>query len=412
MKINRTILPNGLRIVHHQDTDTRMVAVNTLYKVGSRNESPDHTGFAHLFEHLMFGGSVNIPDYDKELQAACGENNAYTDVDFTNYYVTIPAQNIETAFWLESDRMLSLAFTPESLEVQRKVVMEEFKQNYINQPYGDISHLLFSAIYKVHPYRWPTIGLNLNHIADATMDEVKAFFRKHYRPDNAIIAVDGNISWERTQELIEKWYGDIRPEKPSEMCDVISQEPQQLRQRRRTVRRNVPNSLIIIAFNIPKVTEPEFKVCDMLSDVMANGKSSRFYRHLVEDRKLFLSLDASVIGRIDNGLLLIEGVLPDGADVDLCEQAIWDELEPIRKDLVDEKELQKLKNKFESNHHLQCVNYLQRAQNLAHYEAYGDAHLIDTEVERYQAISNDNLRAAARKFLTKKNSTVLRYLSK
>ena len=389
-----------------------MVAVNTLYKVGSRNESPDHTGFAHLFEHLMFGGSVNIPDYDKELQAACGENNAYTDVDFTNYYVTIPAQNIETAFWLESDRMLSLAFTPESLEVQRKVVMEEFKQNYINQPYGDISHLLFSAIYKVHPYRWPTIGLNLNHIADATMDEVKAFFRKHYRPDNAIIAVDGNISWERTQELIEKWYGDIRPEKPSEMCDVISQEPQQLRQRRRTVRRNVPNSLIIIAFNIPKVTEPEFKVCDMLSDVMANGKSSRFYRHLVEDRKLFLSLDASVIGRIDNGLLLIEGVLPDGADVDLCEQAIWDELEPIRKDLVDEKELQKLKNKFESNHHLQCVNYLQRAQNLAHYEAYGDAHLIDTEVERYQAISNDNLRAAARKFLTKKNSTVLRYLSK
>lgn len=412
MKINRTTLANGLRIVHQEDRTTQMVAVNTLYRVGSRNESPDHTGFAHLFEHLMFGGSVNVPDYDKELQSACGENNAYTDVDFTNYYVTIPSRNIETAFWLESDRMLSLAFTPQSLEVQRKVVMEEFKQNYINQPYGDLAHILFSSIYKVHPYRWPTIGLKISHIADATMDEVKDFFHRFYRPDNAIISVVGNISWTRTKQLIEKWYGDICPDAfAADSSNRIPPEPPQERQRRRTVRRKVPNSVIIIAFRIPKVTSDEFRVCDMLSDVMANGKSSRFYCHLVEDRKLFLSVDASVTGRIDGGLLLVEGILPEGADVDVCEQAIWDELRPILSELSDDRELEKLKNKFESNHYLQGSNYLQRAQNLAHYEAYGDACLIDSEVERYCAITASQLRDAARKYLTKKNSTVLRYLA-
>lgn len=423
MRINRATLPNGLRIVHHEDRNTQMVAVNTLYKVGSRNESPLHTGFAHLFEHLMFGGSIHIADYDRALQQACGENNAYTDVDFTNYYVTVPAQNVETAFWLESDRMLSLAFTPESLEVQRKVVMEEFKQNYINQPYGDLSHILFDAIYKVHPYRWPTIGLELSHIAEATMDQVKSFFQRFYRPDNAIIAVDGNISWERTRELIEKWYGDIRPDQRASLIqldnpdaypspDVIEQEPPQRRQRRRTVRRPVPNSLLVITFNIPPVTDPLFQVCDMLSDVMANGKSSCFYRHLVEDRKLFLSLDASVLGRIDSSLLIIEGVLADGVTADVCEQAVWDELKSIPAVFSDNRVLEILKNKFETNYHIQGINYLQRVQSLAHYEAYGNAEDINTQVERYRAITPDDLHAAARRYLTKKNATVLRYLAK
>ncbi len=423
MKINRTTLSNGLRLVHHEDRNTQMVAVNTLYRVGSRNESPLHTGFAHLFEHLMFGGSIHVADYDKELQQACGENNAYTDSDFTNYYISIPSQNIETAFWLESDRMLSLAFTQESLEVQRKVVMEEFKQNYINQPYGDLGHIMFDAVYKVHPYRWPTIGLELSHIADATMEQVKSFFNRFYRPDNAILAVDGNITWERTLELAEKWYGDIQADERSGLLRlsdvnaypspaVIVQEGVQVRQRRRTVRRPVANSVVVIAFNIPKVTDASFRVCDMLSDVMANGKSSRFYRHLVEERRLFLSIDASVLGRLDSSLLLIEGVLPDGADVDACEQAVWDELQPLRTDLCAADELDKLKNKFEANHHLQSINYLQRAQNLAHYEAYGDACLINSEVERYCAISAENLRDAARRYLTKRNSTVVRYLVK
>lgn len=422
MEINRTTLDNGLRLVHHEDRNTQMVAVNTLYRVGSRNESPLHTGFAHLFEHLMFGGSIHVPDYDKELQSACGENNAYTDADFTNYYVTVPAQNIETAFWLESDRMLSLAFTPESLEVQRKVVMEEFKQNYLNQPYGDLGHILFDTVYKVHPYRWPTIGLELSHIADATMEQVKSFFQRYYRPENAIIAVDGNISWEKTQEMVGKWYGGIDAGERLPLLgltdggaypspDEISHEPVQLRQRRRTVRRHVSNSVIVIAFRIPNVTDAGFRVCDMLSDVMANGRSSRFYRHLVEERQLFLSLDASVMGRVDDGLLLIEGVLPEGADVDACEQAIWDEIDPLLSDLSDERELEKLKNKFESNHELQRINYLQRAQNLAHYEAYGDARLINEEVTLYRRITAEDVRSAARRYLRKKNSAVLRYLA-
>ena len=410
MIINRTTLPNGLRVVHSEDTTTQMVAVNTLYMVGSRNESPDHTGFAHLFEHLMFGGSVNIPDYDKPLQEACGENNAFTDTDFTNYYISIPAANIETAFWLESYRMLSLAFTPESLEVQRKVVMEEFKQNYLNQPYGDLGHLLFSLIYKVHPYRWPTIGLKLNHIADATMEEVKAFFHRFYRPDNAIISVSGNITWEKTMSLISKWYGDIPKGTADMMKDRIPQEPPQLRQRRKTVRRDVPNSLLVMSFNIPNPTHPDFRVCDMLSDVLANGKSSRMVKKLVDEKKLFVSIDASVLGRIDNGLLIIEGVLPEGANVDVCEVAIWEQLDLLRHELVDDQELQKLKNKFESNHYLQNVNYLQRAQMMAFYEAYGDANLINQEVEKYCSIDAASLRKVCRKYITKKNSSVLRYL--
>lgn len=412
MIINRTTLANGLRVVHNEDTTTQMVAVNTLYMVGSRNESPEHTGFAHLFEHLMFGGSVHIPDYDKPLQEACGENNAFTDTDFTNYYISIPAPNIETAFWLESDRMLSLAFTPESLEVQRKVVMEEFKQNYLNQPYGDLGHQLFALIYKIHPYRWPTIGLKLSHIADATMEDVKEFFHRFYRPDNAIISVCGNITWEKTLALINKWYGDIPRGTADMMKDRIPQEPPQLRQRRKTVRRDVPNSLLVMSFNIPQPLHPDFRVCDMLSDVLANGKSSRMVRELVDEQKLFVSVDASVMGRIDNGLLIIEGVLPEGADVDACEAAVWQQLDRLHHELVDERELQKLKNKFESNHYLQNVNYLQRAQSMAFYEAYGDANLINQEVEKYCATNAELLRQVCRKYITRKNSTVLRYLRK
>ena len=244
------------------------------------------------------------------------------------------------------------------------------------------------------------------------MTDVKDFFHRFYRPDNAIISVVGNISWTRAKQLIEKWYGDICPDASDiNSSNEIHLEPPQERQRRRTVRRKVPNGVIIIAFRIPEVTSNDFCICDMLSDVMANGKSSRFNRHLVEDRKLFLSVDASVTGRIDGGLLLVEGILPEGADVNVCEQAIWDELRPILTELSDERELEKLKNKFESNHYLQCSNYLQRSQNLAHYEAYGDARLIDSLVDRYCAVSASQLCDAARKYLTKKNSTVLRYLA-
>ena len=422
MEINSFTLANGLRLLHSYDASTQMVCLNTLFKVGSRNESPEHTGFAHLFEHLMFGGSVNIPDFEMPLQNACGENNAYTSTDYTNYYTIIPAQNVETAFWLESDRMLSLAFTPQSLEVQRKVVMEEFKLNYINQPYGDISHILAALCYKQHPYRWPTIGLKLSHIADATMDDVKQFFYRFYRPSNAILAITGNISWDDALRLTEKWYGDIpslHTYSHSSFSDGVGiphssflQEPPQLRQRRKTVHRNVPHSVLLMAFHIPARMHPDFQVCDMISDVLANGKSARFWRDLVEGKRLFLSLDAYVSGRIDSGQLIIEGIPAEGIDMHDAEAAIWDELDRLRHELVPEQEIQKLKNKYEASSAMQCTEYTQRAERLAYFEMLGDASLINQDIPLYCKTTATDLRRVSRQILTRKNSSILYYLSK
>ena len=422
MEINSFTLANGLRLLHSYDASTQMVCLNTLFKVGSRNESPEHTGFAHLFEHLMFGGSVNIPDFDMPLQNACGENNAYTSTDYTNYYTIIPAQNVETAFWLESDRMLSLAFTPQSLEVQRKVVMEEFKLNYINQPYGDISHILAALCYKQHPYRWPTIGLKLSHIADATMDDVKQFFYRFYRPSNAILAITGNISWDDALRLTKKWYGDIpslHTYSHSSFSDEVGilhssflQEPPQLRQRRKTVHRNVPHSVLLMAFHIPARMHPDFQVCDMISDVLANGKSARFWRDLVEGKHLFLSLDAYVSGRIDSGQLIIEGIPAEGVDMHDAEAAIWDELDRLRHELVPEQEIQKLKNKYEASSAMQCTEYTQRAERLAYFEMLGDASLINQDIPLYCKTTATDLRRVSRQILTRKNSSILYYLSK
>ena len=422
MEINSFTLANGLRLLHSYDASTQMVCLNTLFKVGSRNESPEHTGFAHLFEHLMFGGSVNIPDFDMPLQNACGENNAYTSTDYTNYYTIIPAQNVETAFWLESDRMLSLAFTPQSLEVQRKVVMEEFKLNYINQPYGDISHILAALSYKQHPYRWPTIGLKLSHIADATMDDVKQFFYRFYRPSNAILAITGNISWDDALRLTEKWYGDIpslHTYSHSSFSDEVEiphssflQEPPQLRQRRKTVHRNVPHSVLLMAFHIPARMHPDFQVCDMISDVLANGKSARFWRDLVEGKRLFLSLDAYVSGRIDSGQLIIEGIPAEGVDMHDAEVAIWDELDRLRRELVPEQEIQKLKNKYEASSAMQCTEYTQRAERLAYFEMLGDVSLINQDVPLYCKTTATDFRRVSRQILTRKNSSILYYLAK
>lgn len=422
MEINSFTLANGLRLLHSYDASTQMVCLNTLFKVGSRNESPEHTGFAHLFEHLMFGGSVNIPDFEMPLQNACGENNAYTSTDYTNYYTIIPAQNVETAFWLESDRMLSLAFTPQSLEVQRKVVMEEFKLNYINQPYGDISHILAALCYKQHPYRWPTIGLKLSHIADATMDDVKQFFYRFYRPSNAILAITGNISWDDALRLTEKWYGDIpslHTYSHSSFSDEVGiphssflQEPPQLRQRRKTVHRNVPHSVLLMAFHIPARMHPDFQVCDMISDVLANGKSARFWRDLVEGKRLFLSLDAYVSGRIDSGQLIIEGIPAEGIDMHDAEAAIWDELDRLRHELVPEQEIQKLKNKYEASSAMQCTEYTQRAERLAYFEMLGDVSLINQDIPLYCKTTATDLRRVSRQILTRKNSSILYYLAK
>lgn len=408
MLLNKHTLDNGLRIVHTQDTSTQMVTLNVLYQVGSRNESEEHTGFAHLFEHLMFGGSVNIPDYDTPLQLACGDNNAFTTNDYTNYYLTVPAANVETGFWLESDRMTSLAFTPESLEVQRKVVMEEFKQHYITPPYGDISHLISAMAYKVHPYRWPTIGLKLSHIADVTMEEVKDFFFRFYAPNNAILSVVGNITMEETVRLAEKWFGAI----PRRNIDTtpIPQEPEQTEQRRLVVERDVPANVLYFSFPIVEVTHPDFHCCDMISDILSIGNSCRLNRHLVEEQHLFTSIEAYIAPRLDPGQLFICGMPAEGVSMETAEAAIWHEIDDLLQHGITPEELEKVRNKFETNFMKERANRQKLAAQLAFYEMLGNAEWAEQEVEAYRSVTQDQLMNICQRVLRREKASVLYYL--
>lgn len=410
MKINRHTLDNGLRLVHSKDESTQMVALNILYNVGARDEHPEHTGFAHLFEHLMFGGSVHIPDYDNPLQLAGGENNAWTNNDITNYYLTVPRQNVETGFWLESDRMLSLDFSERSLEVQRGVVMEEFKQRCLNQPYGDVGHILRPLAYKVHPYQWPTIGKDLSHIANATLEEVKDFFFRFYAPNNAILAVTGNISFEEAVALTEKWFGPI----PRRAVPVrnLPQEPEQTEERRLTVERNVPLDSLFMAFHICDHHHPDYYAYDILSDLLSNGRSSRFSRHLVQEKQLFSSIDAYISGSVDAGLFHISGKPSAGVSLEQAEAAVRQELTDLQQELVAEHELEKVKNKFESTQIFGNINYLNVATNLAWYELLGRAEDMEKEVERYRAVTAEQLQEVAQKAFRKENGVVLYYKSK
>ena len=410
MKINRHILDNGLRLVHSRDESTQMVALNILYNVGARDEHPEHTGFAHLFEHLMFGGSVNIPDYDMPLQLAGGENNAWTNNDITNYYLTVPRQNVETGFWLESDRMLSLDFSERSLEVQRGVVMEEFKQRCLNQPYGDVGHLLRPLAYRAHTYQWPTIGKDLSHIANATLEEVKAFFFRFYAPNNAILAVTGNISFEEAVELTEKWFGSVpRREVP---VRNLPQEPEQTEERRLTVERNVPLDSLFMAYHMCDHRHPDYYVFDILSDVLSNGRSSRLNQHLVQEKQLFSSIDAYISGSVDAGLFHIAGKPSAGVSLELAEAAVRDELDRLQQELVDGQELEKVKNKFESTQIFGNINYLNVATNLAWFELLGKAEDLEKEVERYRSVTAMQLREVAQSAFRKENGVVLYYKSK
>ena len=410
MKINRHILDNGLRLVHSRDESTQMVALNILYNVGARDEHPEHTGFAHLFEHLMFGGSVNIPDYDMPLQLAGGENNAWTNNDITNYYLTVPRQNVETGFWLESDRMLSLDFSERSLEVQQGVVMEEFKQRCLNQPYGDVGHLLRPLAYQKHPYLWPTIGKDLSHVANATLEEVKAFFFRFYAPNNAILAVTGNISFEEAVELTEKWFGSVpRREVP---VRNLPQEPEQTEERRLTVERNVPLDSLFMAYHMCDHRHPDYYVFDILSDVLSNGRSSRLNQHLVQEKQLFSSIDAYISGSVDAGLFHIAGKPSAGVSLELAEAAVRDELDRLQRELVDGQELEKVKNKFESTQIFGNINYLNVATNLAWFELLGKAEDLEKEVERYRSVTAMQLREVAQSAFRKENGVVLYYKSK
>jgi predicted Zn-dependent peptidase len=409
IKFERFVLGNGLKVLVHPDPSTPMAVVNVLYDVGARDEVPAKTGFAHLFEHLMFGGSVNIPDYDEPLQVAGGENNAYTTNDLTNYYCQLPADNLETAFWLESDRMLSLAFSKKSLDVQRKVVCEEFKEHYINKPYGDVWHTMRELAYKEHPYRWMTIGKELSHIENATLEDVKAFFFKHYTPINAILVVAGNVTVDQVKVLAEKWFGDI----PSgeKYNRNLNAEPQQPEARRLTVHRNVPMDAIYKTWHMCARRDDDYYATDLLTDILGGGASSRLYQSLVKEQQLFANINCYHFGSLDKGLLTIEGQLIKGIDMQRAEDAIELELDKVRKELIDDRELQKVKNKTESVMAFEDMSVMNRAGSLAFYELLGDGELMNTEFQKYQQVKPQDLHRIANEVLMSSNSNTLWYLS-
>jgi zinc protease len=401
-------LNNGLRVLVHTDDSTPMVALNIMYDVGAKDENITQTGFAHLFEHLMFGGSINVPEYDEPLQMAGGENNAYTTNDLTNYYITLPKENMETAFWLESDRMLSLAFSKKSLDVQRKVVCEEFKEHYLNKPYGDVWHLLRPEAYTTHPYQWMTIGKELKHIEDATLEDVKAFFFKHYTPCNAIMCVAGNVTAPEVKALAEKWFGNI----PSgELYNrVLPTEPKQTAPRRITVERNIPVNALYKAYHMPGRMDQGYYEADFITEILSGGQSSRLYQQLVKEKQLFSSIDCYHFGTVEPGLLVIEGKVLDHVSIETAEAAIEELLTTFVRDSVSESELEKAKNKTESILAFEDMSLLNRANNLAFYELMGNANLMNTEWDNYSAVTTDRIKNWATIILDKNNCTTLHYL--
>ncbi len=410
VNFERFTLGNGLRVLVHQDASTPMAVVNVMYDVGAKDEDPSRTGFAHLFEHLMFGGSVNIPEYDDPLQMAGGENNAYTTNDLTNYYIQLPAENLETAFWLESDRMLSLAFSKKSLEVQRKVVCEEFKEHYLNKPYGDVWLKLRDLAYTTHPYRWMTIGKELAHIEKAKLQDVKNFFFKHYRPVNAILVVAGNVTLEQVKTLSEKWFGPIEAgEKYERQLPV---EPQQTEARKLEVHADVPLDALYKVWHIYSRLDLRYYVSDLITEVLSGGGSSRLYQALVKEKKLFSNIECHHSGTVDAGLLTIEGKLVKGVKMEEAEKAIAEELEKVKNEKISDAELQKVKNKTESAIAFEDMSVMNRANSLAFYELLGDAGLMNTELERYQKVTADDILQECNKIFRETNCSTLHYLAK
>jgi predicted Zn-dependent peptidase len=387
-----------------------MAVVNIMYDVGARDEDPERTGFAHLFEHLMFGGSVNIPNYDEPLQMAGGENNAYTTNDLTNYYIQLPAENLETAFWLESDRMLSLAFGEKSLETQRKVVCEEFKEHYLTKPYGDVWHKMRELAYKVHPYRWMTIGKALSHIENAKLEDVRHFFFKHYRPVNAVLVVAGNVMTEKVKALAEKWFGDI----PSgeKYRRNLPQEPKQQEERKLEIRADVPLDALYKCWHMPGRLDRRYYIIDLLTDILSGGGSSRLYQSLVKEKQLFSNIECHHFGSTDDGLVVIEGKLVKGVRMEEAEKAVEAELEKMRNELVPEAELQKVKNKTESLIAFEDMSVMSRANSLAYYEILGDASWMNFELEKYASVTTEDILQESRQVFRPSNSNTIHYLSR
>lgn len=410
IQYNKFTLKNGLKVIVHEDITTPMVAMNILYDVGAKDENPNQTGFAHLFEHLMFGGSVNIPEYDEPLQNAGGENNAYTTNDITNYYIQLPAKNIETAFWLESDRMLSLAFGEKSLDVQRKVVCEEFKEHYINKPYGDAWKHLRELVYTQHPYQWMTIGKELSHVENAQLQDVKNFFFKHYRPQNAIMCLAGNITTEYAKELSEKWFEPI--DAGEKYVRNIPDEPDQTAARKLVLEKEVPVSVIYKAYPMAARRDKKYYSADLITDILSGGNSARLHQHLVKEQKLFSQIDCYHTGSVEKGLIVIEGKISEGISVEQADAAIEKELELLKAEKISETELEKVKTKIESMLAFEDLSLLNRANNLAFYELLGDASQMNTEFDNYNEVTVDDIHAQANEILNPNKCSTMYYLAK
>lgn len=410
MKINRHRLPNGLRIVHVSDESMQMVYVNMLYGVGARNEQYEYTGIAHLFEHLMFEGTENIPSFDEPLERAGGENNAYTNNDITNYYISLPKQNAELAFWMESDRMCNVRLTQESVSVQRQVVIEEFKQEHLNRPYGDVSMLLRPMAYRKHPYRWSTIGRRMSHIAKVPVEVLNDFYNRYYTPSNAVLAVVGNISFEQVVEWSTKWFANIPA---SDYIPLeLPVEPCQRRQRRKTVYRNVPQNALYMAFHMCGRGDSDFFPCDVISDILANGYSGRLKQRLMKKKRLFTKIDAFVSGNEHPGLFSIYARVADGVAVEKAEEAVWQELEQLQSQLVPKHEMEKVRNRFEADFLFRNMNGENLAGNIAIAEWRGVAEDLFDEVARYRAVTAQQVRETASRLFRKGNSSVLYYLKR
>jgi len=402
-------LSNGLKFIVNHDRSTPIVAMNILYKVGSRDESIRRTGFAHLFEHLMFGGSENIPRYDQPLENAGGENNAFTNSDYTNYYLTIPKNNLEIAFWLESDRMNNLAFSEKSLNVQKNVVIEEFKQNYLNQPYGDVYLLLKPLAYKKHPYRWITIGREISHIKDASLSYVKNFYKKYYNPNNAIISISGDVETSEVKDLANRWFGSISPGK--EIIPEYPEEPIQLKARYKSVTRKIPQNALYLAWHMPNRNNPEYYNCDLLSDILSNGKSARLYQKLVKEKNFFSDINAFITGDFDKGLFIISAKLLEGVSTKTATKEINKEIANIIACNVSDYELNKVVNKIESNILFAQSSVLSKAMNLAYFEFLGDASRINDELDYYRKVTVDSLKKTASSLFREEGQNTLIYNS-
>ena len=406
----KKILPNGLTVVVNRDRASKLAAVNILYKVGARNEDSRRTGFAHLFEHLMFRGTREIPNFDLPVQMASGDNNAFTNNDYTDFYITLPKDNLETALWLESDRMEGLDITPAKLEAEKKVVIEEFRQRYLNQPYGDQTMLLRALAYKVHPYRWAAIGLTTDHIAEATLKDVEAFYRTHYRPSNAVLSISADIEEERMLELAEKWFAPLA-DRPADAAP-IPQEPAQTEARREEVERDVPAPTVTVAYHMGGRTDAGFYTADLVSDLLAGGDSGRLYTHLVKERRLLSSVNAYVTGDVDPGLFVFTGQLLPGVTPGEAEAAFREEIETLQTASAAAREIEKVKNKFEANTLFGELNVMNKAMNLGFYEMLGDLALINREVGLYRAVGDDDIRSFSSRTFRPENSSTLIYNTK